>query len=87
MPEDLASHSLPHDEPTLEAFLHGFETGTLPKACWTHAAHIFTGASYVHSCGEAAAIDRMRARVSAYNLAVGGQNTPTNGYHETVTVL
>lgn len=87
MPEDLASHSLPHDEPTLEAFLHGFETGTLPKACWTHAAHIFTGACYVHSYGEAAAIDRMRARVSAYNLAVGGQNTPTNGYHETVTVL
>ena len=29
----------------------------------------------------------MRRNVSAYNLAVGGQNTPTSGYHETVTVL
>ncbi len=29
----------------------------------------------------------MRSKVTAYNLAVGGQNTPTSGYHETVTVL
>ena len=29
----------------------------------------------------------MRDRVSAYNVAVGGQNTPTSGYHETVTVF
>src|SRR6266702_967325 len=79
--------ALPHDQPTLEAFLAAFEAGTLPKARWTHAAHILTGASYVHSLGEAPAIDRMRARVSAYNLAVGGQNTPTSGYHETVTIL
>jgi hypothetical protein len=59
----------------------------LPKAQWTHAAHIFTGACYVHMLGEAAAIERMRDRVSAYNVAVGGQNTETSGYHETVTVF
>ncbi len=87
MPPNLSDHALPQDEPTLEAFIAGFETGTLPKARWTHAAHIFTGACYVHTFGEAAAIDRMRTNVSAYNLAVGGQNTPTSGYHETVTVL
>jgi hypothetical protein len=27
----------------------------------------------------------MRARISAFNLAVGGANTPTSGYHETLT--
>ncbi len=59
----------------------------MPKAQWTHAAHIFTGACYVHMLGEAAAIERMRDRVSAYNVAVGGQNTETSGYHETVTVF
>jgi hypothetical protein len=78
---------LPHNEPSLEAFLAAFEDGTLPKQRWTHAAHIFTGACYVHALGESAAIDRMRSRVSAYNLAVGGQNTPTSGYHETVTIF
>jgi hypothetical protein len=29
----------------------------------------------------------MRERVAAYNVAVGGPNTETGGYHETVTVL
>jgi hypothetical protein len=78
---------LPTTEPEIDAFIAAFESGTLPKARWTHAAHILTGACYVHSLGEAAAIARMRDRVSAYNIAVGGQNTPTSGYHETVTVF
>jgi hypothetical protein len=78
---------LPHDESGIDAFIAAFEDGTLPKSRWTHAAHILTGSFYVHSFGERAALNRMRARVSAYNVAVGGQNTPTSGYHETITVL
>ena len=78
---------LPHDESGIDVFIAAFEDGTLPKSRWTHAAHILTGSCYVHAFGERAAIDRMRTKVSAYNLAVGGQNTPTSGYHETVTVL
>ena len=79
--------SLPRDESGIDVLIGAFEDGTLPKSRWTHAAHILTGSCYVHTFGEQAAIDRMRARVSAYNVAVGGQNTPTSGYHETVTVL
>jgi hypothetical protein len=78
---------LPKTESEIDAFLAAFEDGSLPKEQWTHAAHIFTGACYVREYGEAAAIDRMRERVSAFNLAVGGQNTATSGYHETVTVF
>jgi hypothetical protein len=78
---------LPSEEPAIDAFIHAFEAGTLPKSHWTHAAHILTGACYVYRLGEAAAIDQMRARVTAYNVAVGGQNTPTSGYHETITIL
>jgi hypothetical protein len=85
-PEPVAE-PLPHDAATLEAFLAAFESGTLPKHRWTHAAHILTGACYVHTLGEAQAIAHMRTRVRAYNLAVGGQNTDTSGYHETVTIL
>jgi hypothetical protein len=80
-------YDLPTSEPEIDAFLAAFEAGTLPKERWTHAAHILTGACYVHQYGEAAAIDRMRERVSAYNIAVGGKNTPTSGYHETITVF
>ena len=78
---------LPNREPAIDAFIAAFEDSTLPKARGTHAAHILTGACYVHRLGEAQAIARMRARIRAYNLAVGGQNTPTSGYHETVTIL
>jgi hypothetical protein len=80
-------HDLPVAEAEIDEFIAAFEAGTLPKERWTHAAHILTGACYVYSLGEEAAIARMRERVSAYNLAVGGQNTAASGYHETVTVF
>ena len=78
---------LPTTEPEIDAFLHAFESGTLPKARWTHAAHLFTGACYVHRLGEAAAIDHLRSAIPRYNESVGGLNTATSGYHETVTVF
>jgi hypothetical protein len=79
--------ALPRNEDEIDTFVAAFESGTLPKARWTHAAHLLTGACYVHSYGESDAIDRMRRKVSAYNVAVGGQNTETGGYHETITVF
>lgn len=79
--------NLPTTESEIDAFIAAFEAGTLDKSRWTHSAHILTGACYVHSFGEAVAIARMRERVSAFNLAVGGKNTSTSGYHETITVF
>ena len=78
---------LPTTEEEIEAFVAAFENGTLPKARWTHGAHLLTGAWYVHRLGETAATDKMRICVRRYNEAVGGKNTDTSGYHETVTVL
>lgn len=77
---------LPKTEQEIDEFLAAFENGTLPKAEWTHGAHLLTGACYVHELGEAAATDKMRECVQRYNLVVGGQNTDTSGYHETITV-
>ena len=79
--------SLPTSEPELDEFLVAFESGTLPKERWTHAAHLLTGACYVHRLGQPAAIDHMRHSVRRYNEAVGGKNTATSGYHETITVF
>lgn len=69
----------------LDSFLHGFEAGILPKAEWTHAAHVAAAAYYLHGSSVASVLPLMRARISAFNLAVGGANTPTSGYHETLT--
>jgi hypothetical protein len=77
---------LPVTQQEIGAFVAAFEAGTLPKERWTHDAHLLTGAWYVHALGEAAAVDKMRLCVSRYNEAVGGKNTATSGYHETITV-
>ena len=76
----------PNTEPEIDAFLHAFETCTLPKSEWTHPAHILTGACYVHTHGLDHATSTMRTNVRRYNVSVGGQNTDTSGYHETITL-
>ena len=68
-----------------DRFLAGFEAGTLPKAEWTHGAHIAVGASYLFGSGVVSVLPLMRYRISAYNVAAGGANTETSGYHETLT--
>ena len=111
-------------EEALTGFLRGFEEGTLPKAEWTHGAHVAAAAYYLRTALGAdtkdaeipqlpaedvgrygaprlagldnlsrsafdAAYDTilpvMRQRIQSYNLAVGGANTATSGYHETLT--
>jgi hypothetical protein len=69
----------------LASFLHSFETGTLPKTEWTHAAHVPAAAYYRHSSAFAVVLPFMRAHISAFNEAVGGINGPASGYHETLT--
>jgi hypothetical protein len=78
--------ALPVTECEIDAFIAAFEGCMLPKEEWTHGAHLLTGACYVHALGESEAIARMRLCVSRYNESVGGKNTETSGYHETITV-
>jgi hypothetical protein len=58
---------------------------TLPKAEWTHEAHLRAGLWHVHAHGAVAALDLLRRRIAAYNESVGTLNTDTSGYHETLT--
>jgi hypothetical protein len=69
----------------LDRFLHGFEQGTLARSEWTHAAHLAAAAYYLFDSDFAAILPLMRARISAFNLSVGGANSATSGYHETLT--
>lgn len=69
----------------LASFLRGFETGTLPKTEWTHGAHIAAAATYLSGSDAATVLPLMRRRIRAYNIAVGGGNSATSGYHETLT--
>ena len=69
---------------TLAAFIAAWEAGTLPATAWTHAAHVAVAACYAVRHG-AVALDRTRAGIVRYNVAVGTANTDTSGYHETLT--
>ena len=69
----------------LEAIGTGLLDRTLPKAEWTHAGH-FAATLWILACRTDLDAPRdMPAIIRAYNVATGGENTDTAGYHETIT--
>ena len=74
-------------EQAFAEFLDGFERGTLPKAVWTHAAHLAMATWYLVTFPEGTAIDRVRTGIQHYNECVGTANTDDSGYHEMLTIF
>lgn len=64
-----------------------FRDRTLPKERWTHEAHLVTAVWYHVNYAPLEAICYLRSGIIAYNESVGGKNTPTDGYHETMTLF
>lgn len=77
--------SLPGTSPPLHELAEMFRAATLPRAQWTHLAHLRVGAWHVHHFGATQALVRLRHGIRALNVANGVANTPTGGYHETIT--
>ncbi len=69
------------------AVVRGFETRTLARAEWTHAAHLTVALWYVLQFDWPEAVERVRAGIKRYNEANGILTTPTGGYHETLTLF
>jgi hypothetical protein len=64
---------------------NGLLDRTLPKTLWTHAAH-FAATLWLLECRLDVDISReMPGFIRGYNEAIGGANTDTSGYHETIT--
>ena len=70
---------------TLDDLAAQFLAATLPRAQWTHEAHLRVGTWHVERFGAAEALPRLRAAIRRLNDAHGTANTPTGGYHETIT--
>lgn len=62
-----------------------FTAGVIPHAEWTHTAHLVVGTWHVQRYGADEALARLRVGIRALNEAHGTPNSPTSGYHETVT--
>ena len=58
---------------------------TLPKAAWTHEAHLAFGYATVRRHGVMDALPILRASIRRYNESTGVANTESSGYHETLT--
>jgi hypothetical protein len=70
---------------TIDELARRFTDTTLPRAQWTHVAHLRVGLWHVHRFGPAEALRRLRDGIRRLNLAHGTPNTATSGYHETIT--
>jgi hypothetical protein len=66
---------------TDEEFLAAFESCTLPKVEWTHAAHVRMAWLYFARLPCRAALEAIRSGIQRYNASHG-----SDGYHETITV-
>lgn len=58
---------------------------SLPKAEWTHEAHLRVGLWHVRNFQPEVALDRVREGIVRLNEAHGTPNTDRGGYHETIT--
>ncbi len=70
-----------------DATTTAFREVRLPKAAWTHQAHLAAGLWFVRHYGLAEARILVPAAIRRHNAAVGTVDTPTSGYHETLTQL
>ena len=68
-----------------EEHLRRFEDHSLPKEEWNHRAHLKVAYLYLNRFSQPDALERLRGGIQAYNAAQGIQDTPTGGYHETMT--
>ena len=67
--------------------LRGFHDCTLPRAEWTHAAHLTVALWHLLQYDWPEAVARVRRGIKRYNNAHGIVMTPTGGYHETLTLF
>jgi hypothetical protein len=63
----------------------GLLTRTLPRDKWTHEAHLAATTYLVLKHPEIDLDAELPAIISKYNESVGGRNTDTEGYHDTIT--
>jgi hypothetical protein len=67
------------------AIANGLLDRTLPKSIFTHAAHFAATLWLLTTRPDFNLSSHLPGIIRAYNEAVGGANTDTSGYHETIT--
>ncbi len=74
-------------EVEIEMLVSAFRERTLAKEAWTHAAHLTVAIWHLKQYDLEDATCRVKSGIISYNLSMGGENTGTGGYHETMTLF
>ncbi|WP_298171269.1 hypothetical protein [Novosphingobium sp.] len=85
----MAAHSIRlfADDAAVRHVGEGLLARTLPKLEWTHEAHLAACLWLIRERPDFAPEQDLPGTIRAYNVAVGGENTDSAGYHETLTQL
>ncbi len=85
----MAAHSIRlfADDTAVRHVGEGLLARTLPKPEWTHEAHLAACLWLIRERPDFAPEQDLPGAIRAYNVAVGGENTDSAGYHETLTQL
>lgn len=70
---------------SLEQLAAGFVACTLPRAEWTHHAHLRVGLWHLLRYSPKESLTLLRQRICALNESHGVANSETGGYHESIT--
>jgi len=73
------------DDASIVLIGEGLLAATLPRDAWTHEAHLAACCWLVRDRANIDIERELPAIISAYNVASGGVNDDTQGYHETIT--
>jgi hypothetical protein len=72
---------------TLPYILSGLRNCSLPKPEWTHCAHLVFATALIDELGLEGAELTAPDIIRAYNVATGGVNSDSEGYHHTLTLF
>ena len=73
------------DDAAIRRIGEGLLTRTLPRAEWTHEAHLAATLWLVRDRPDVDVDALIATIISGYNESVGGVNDDTQGYHDTIT--
>jgi hypothetical protein len=74
-----------HSDAEVEHVGEGLVARTLPRAEWTHEAHLAATAYLLMRRPDIDLDRQLPAIIRGYNESVGGVNSDSEGYHETIT--
>jgi hypothetical protein len=76
-----------HADAEIEHIGEGLIARTLPRREWTHEAHLAATTYLLLKRPDIDVDKELPGLIRAYNESVGGVNSDTEGYHETITCL